>query len=340
MTQEQLVVVWRVYEPCNLGCNFCGYSREVARKRHVVSPEVILKFGQTLSEFQQKTGKQVLVSWLGGEPLLWKELPAISRVYHHDLGVKLGVTTNGTVLDRESVRTSLINHYSLVTVSIDGFASFHDVQRGEIGLFDKLKSYVALLIKETSAGNSSLRLRVNTILMRKNIHAFEAFCAEIASWGVQELTFNQLGGIDRPEFYPDNRILPEQAAWLAEALPAIQKKALAAGLKVFGTKQYLERFFATSRDIALAIDDCNPGRNFLFIDEQNRVSPCNFTTEGYGIPLAQIEDVNLLTNVTEHFRYKQRYERAAPCNNCMSTQVFEKFNQEVNLTDESVRDQG
>lgn len=340
MTQEQLVVVWRVYEPCNLGCNFCGYSREVARKRHIVRPDIILKFGQTLSEFQQKTGKQVLVSWLGGEPLLWKELPAISRVYHHDLGIKLGVTTNGTVLDRESVRTSLIDHYSLVTISIDGFASFHDVQRGEIGLFDKLKSYVALLIKETSAGNSALRLRVNTILMRKNIHAFEAFCMEIASWGVQELTFNQLGGIDRPDFYPDNRLLPEQAEWLAKEMPSIQRKAFASGLKVFGTKQYLERVLATSRDIALPIADCGPGRNFLFINEENLVSPCSFTTEGYGIPLSQLQDVNALFALAERFRYKQIHERAAPCNNCMSTQVFEKFNQEVNLTDESVRNQG
>jgi hypothetical protein len=149
---------------------------------------------------------------------------------------------------------------------------------------------------------------------------------EIASWGIQELTFNQLGGIDRPDFYPDNRLLPEQAAWLVREMPAIQRIALTKGLKVFGTKQYLERVSATSRDVALFVDDCNPGKHFLFINEENRVSPCNFTTESYGIPLSQIEDVDSLINIAERFRFKQVYERAAPCNNCMSTQVFEKFN--------------
>jgi sulfatase maturation enzyme AslB (radical SAM superfamily) len=326
MTQQPLVVVWRVYEPCNLGCQFCGYSREISRKRHIVSSDVILKFGAVLLEYRQRTGKEVLVSWLGGEPLLWKELPVISQTYHQEFGITLGVTTNGTMLDREHVRRSLIDHYSLVTISIDGFANFHDMQRREIGLFEKLKRNVGLLVEEISASNSMLRLRVNSILMRKNIHAFEAFCVEMAGWGIQELTFNQLGGIDRPEFYPDNHLLPEQAAWLVRELPTIQTNALLTGLKVFGTKQYLERISATSLNTAIPIVDCSPGKHFLFIDEENRVSPCNFTTESYGMPLSQIEDVDALVSVAECFRYKQSYERASPCNNCMSTQVFEKFN--------------
>lgn len=326
MHQDQLVIVWRVYEPCNLGCQFCGYSREILRKRRVVSPDTILRFGRILSEFQQKTGRQVLVSWLGGEPLLWKALPAISSAFHRDFDIRMGVTTNGTVLDRESIRSYLIDHYSLVTISIDGFANFHDAQRGQTGLFDHLKRYIVLLINEIAACKSPLRLRVNTVLMRRNLHAFEAFCMEIASWGIRELTFNQLGGIDRPEFYPDNHLLPEQATWLASEIPAIQQKALAAGLKVLGTKQYVERFTATSRGIPIPIADCNPGRNFLFINEENRVSPCNFTTESYGMPLSQIEDVSSLIDLDERFRYKQVYERAAACNNCLSTQVFEKFN--------------
>jgi sulfatase maturation enzyme AslB (radical SAM superfamily) len=326
MTPQQLVIVWRVYEPCNLGCRFCGYSHEIARKRHIVSPDSILKFGKVLSEFQQRTGKEVLVSWLGGEPLLWKDLPAISIAYDREFAIKLGITTNGTMLDKEHVRRLLIDHYSLVTVSIDGFASFHDAQRGENGLFDKLKKHVSLLVKEIPACNSSLRLRINTILMRENIHAFEAFCMEIAGWGIQELTFNQLGGIDRPEFYPDNRLLPEQAIWLAQELPTLQRNALAKGLKVFGTKQYVERISGASQNIAISIADCSPGTQFLFINEANQVSPCNFTSESYGIPLTQIEDIHSLINLAERFRYKQVHERAAQCNNCMSTQVFEKFN--------------
>lgn len=323
--QEQLVVVWRVYEPCNLGCHFCGYSREIVRKRRVLDPETILNFGKILCEFQERTGKRVLVSWLGGEPLLWKQLPVISRTYHEDFQIRLGITTNGTLLDRQAIRSMLIDHYSLVTISVDGFAQFHDFHRGESGLFDRIKQDVISLMKEISASHSLLRLRINTILMRENMDAFEAFCVEIAGWGIKELTFNQLGGIDRPEFYPANRLLPEQALWLQRELPRIQEKALTGGLKIFGTNQYLERVSASSRDLTISIDDCDPGRNFLFINEENLVSPCNFTTNSYGIPLSEVNSPESLLNLAERFRFKQLHERAAACNNCLSTQIFEKF---------------
>ena len=324
--KQQLVVVWRIYEPCNLGCHFCGYSREIVRKRHVTSPETILNFGKTLSEYQQRTGHEVLVSWLGGEPLLWKELPSLSRVYHDECEIKLGITTNGTKLEYEDVRKNLLEQYSLVTISIDGFAEVHDLHRGEAGLFEKIKKYVPVFLAEIASANSPLRLRINTILMRENIHQFKSFCMEMADWGFQELTFNQLGGIDRPEVYPDNRLLPEQAEQFAKELPEIQKQALTKGMKIFGTRPYLDRIIATSNNAAIPIENCHPGTRFLFIDEIGRVSPCNFTTEGYGIPLTEIRNVDALMELPERFRHKQIHQRAAPCDNCHSTQVFEKFN--------------
>jgi AdoMet-dependent heme synthase len=228
MNQEELVVVWRLYEPCNLSCHFCGYSREIVRKRRILPPQEILRFGRILSEFQQRTGRQVLVSWLGGEPLLWKELPGISRKYHFDFGIQLSLTTNGTLLGRRDIRHDLIENYSTVTISIDGFSDFHDFHRGEAGLFEHIKDTVRVMLQEIAESKSSLSLRVNTILMRENIAAFEAFALKIAGWGIRKLTFNQPGGIDRPEFYPDHRLLLEQAAWLAAELPNIQRVALEA----------------------------------------------------------------------------------------------------------------
>jgi len=323
--QEQLVIVWRVYEPCNLACGFCEYNREIIRKRHIVNSDEILRFGKILSEFQQHTNKEVLVSWLGGEPTLWKDFISISNQYHKDFGVQLGVTTNGTMLHREFIRNTLIENYSNTTISIDGFADFHDNQRGEQGLFEKVKYWADVLTRDIEFTNSKLRLRVNTVLMRKNIADFEAFCMEIAAWGIKELTFNQLGGEDTAGFYSANRLLPEQVLWLKDELPAIQRNALEKGLKVFGTSKYLERIMATSNGMAIPVDDCNPGRQFLFINEQNLASPCHFTTKNYGLPISQIETVDDLIKLPEKFRARKLVERAMPCMDCHSTQVFEKF---------------
>lgn len=331
LAKSQLVIVWRVYEPCNLACHFCGYSREIIRKRNITEPEQILAFGKTLSDFQQETDTEVLISWLGGEPLLWKELPKLSGIFRHELGIKLGITTNGTLLERESVRVMLMKDYSLLTVSLDGFSNVHDFHRGETGLYEKIKRYINVLLDEITRSRSALKVRINTILMRENIHEFESFCMEVASWGVQELTFNQLGGIDRPEFYPDHRLLPEQVESFATKFPRIQMEAYAKGLTIFGGQPYLERLIATSRDISISVEDCNPGRKFLFINEENLVSPCNFTTVDYGIPLAELKNVTDLINLQDRFRYKQKYERAMPCNNCHSTQIFEKFNRSLEI---------
>ena len=73
------------------------------------------------------------------------------------------------------------------------------------------------------------------------------------------------------------------------------------------------------------MDDCNPGTSFLFINEENLVSPCNFTTEGYGISLSELQNLDALLKLPARFRHKQQNERAAPCRDCHSTQVFEKF---------------
>ena len=330
--KEQLVIVWRVYEPCNLACRFCEYSREIIRKRHIVGSDVILKFGKTLSEFQQRTGKEVLVSWLGGEPLLWKEFIAVSNQYNKEFGIQLGVTTNGTMLDREAIRAALLENYSNATISIDGFADFHNSQRGEKGLFEKIKYWAGILTRESISTKSKLKLRVNTILMQKNINEFEMFCMEIAEWGIKELTFNQLGGEDTSGFYNVNRLLPEQALWLKKELPLIQQRALQRGLRIFGTPKYLERILATSSGITIPVDDCNPGRQFLFINEKNLASPCHFTTPKYGIPISQIETANDLIKLSEKFKVKKQLERAIPCMDCHSTQVFEKFGSPFLLT--------
>ena len=47
-------------------------------------------------------------------------------------------------------------------------------------------------------------------MMRRTICDFPWLCRELASWGIREITCNQLGGADRPEFFPTNRLLPEQ----------------------------------------------------------------------------------------------------------------------------------
>src|SRR5205814_2443119 len=90
-----LVVVWRVSEACNLACGFCGYSREVLRPRASANEGQVRALGAALGAYGRAQGREVLVSWLGGEPFLWRPLLGVSRYFNGELGLQVAVTTNG-----------------------------------------------------------------------------------------------------------------------------------------------------------------------------------------------------------------------------------------------------
>ena len=86
---ERLVVVWRVTERCNLQCPFCAYDRRLNRPRNSADPEEIRRFAAVLAQWRDFAGRPVLLSWLGGEPLLWEPLTALTRHCRRELGLAI-----------------------------------------------------------------------------------------------------------------------------------------------------------------------------------------------------------------------------------------------------------
>ena len=320
-----MVVVWRVTERCNLACKFCSYDRDLARARNDADPQLVLSFGTVLAEYQHATGDSVLVSWLGGEPLLWAPLTDLTRTFRQDYGLRISTTTNGTCLGSARIRAHLLEYYSELTVSVDALGPLHDQLRGWPGAFVTLERYITDLADQKRLHRHGPVLRANVVLMRGNIADFEPLCVRLASWGIEEITFNQLGGKDRPEFYPDHRLLPQQAEDLAAQLPDLRNRLMAMGLRLRGSDVYARRIQATSRGERFPVHDCHPGQCFLFINELGRVAPCSFTASLFGIPAAEIASASDLRNVPRRFSELRRQRLSPVCEDCHSTQVFEKF---------------
>lgn len=325
---RSLVVLWRVTERCDLACAFCAYDRSLRLVRRVADRDRVLAFAEKLGAHGNNTGTRVLVSWLGGEPLSWPPLADVSRACREQHGIDLSLTTNGTRLGRPEVRDLLLTQYAELTVSVDGFAEHHDRLRGRAGLYESLSRAVRALAAEKRSGGSGPLLRANVVLMRDTLAAFPALCRELARWGIEEITFNQLGGNDRPAFYPANRLLPEQVARFANDLPALRRELLCAGVMLRGADQYLKRIAASANGVPLAPGDCAGGRNFLFIDEEGRIAPCAFTAREYGIALDRIDDVNqshTVDGLPAHFAAHRLATPARACADCHSTQHHGKF---------------
>ena len=320
-----MIIVWRVTQRCNLSCPFCGFDRRLDRVRRDADVETVARFGAVLSEYQRATGDRVLVSWMGGEPLLWPPLRELTEHFTRRLGVRVSTTTNGTTLGSTVVRDHIIDHYSELTVSVDGIGAVHDDLRGWAGGFAHLRRVVPMLVAERQTKGRGPLLRVNVVLMRNTVGDFERLCSELVDWGIDELTFNQLGGDDRPEFFPAHRLLPSDAEWLSANVPRLRKDLARRGVRLGGGQRYLRRVLATASGQRIPVDDCGPGERFLFIDELARVAPCSFSTRDYAIPLDDIDTWEALQQVPQRFSAMRAASRAACCNDCHSTHVFEKF---------------
>lgn len=319
-----MIILWRVLNSCNLACPFCAYDKRLAFPREQAKPEQVARFIDLLGAWRRMTGRTPLLSWLGGEPLLWSARPELDlRAGSH--GIDLSLTTNGTQLGAARVRTELVRHYREVTISIDGMADFHDAMRGWRGAFKKLGATVPTLIAERDATGSRLKVRINIVLMRDNIADFSALCRVLAHWGVDEISFNQLGGRDRPEFYPDHRLRHDDVAFLIDEVPALRAELETAGTTLVGGPAYLDRFADTVAGRRFPIPDCRVAETFLFIDEAGRLAPCSFAPEHFGMSVDDLQSPDDLDALPGRLRSYQNAHPAIDCADCPSTQQFSKF---------------
>ena len=319
-----MIVVWRVTERCNLACPFCACDRRLPHPRASADPDAVAAFGAVLAAYLRATDDEVLVSWLGGEPLLWAPLRELTERFRA-LGLRISTTTNGTPLASAAVRAHVVECYDELTVSVDAIGAAHERLRGWPGGYGKLRRSVAALVDERRDRGRGPRLRANVVLLRGNLAGFEDLCGELADWGIDEITFNQLGGIERPEFFAANRLLPEQAAWLRAMIPRLRGELAPRGVRLAGGDGYLRRIQASARGERIPVAECGPGRHFLFVDERGMAAPCSFTVAEYGVPLAEIASAEALRALPRRFADARRQHRADACADCHATHVFAKF---------------
>ncbi|HEY2376119.1 MAG TPA: radical SAM protein [Gemmatimonadaceae bacterium] len=321
-----MIVVWRITERCNLACGFCAYDRRLERSRQSADRGTVLAFGSALAAYQRAAGDQVLVSWLGGEPLLWTQLEGLTIPFVRELGLRVSVTTNGTALASGRVCEHILEYYDELTVSVDGLGEAHDRVRGWVGGFAVLRRVVPLLAAGRKRG-ATPRLRVNVVLMRDNVHEFAQLCLELATWGIDEITFNQLGGNDRPEFWVEHHLLPSDVDRLACDIPMLRERLAACGVTLRGGDRYLERIRSSAEGRRLPVRDCGPGERFLFVGERGLIAPCSFTSDEFGVPISELSGAEDIASLPARFA-TMRSRRSMPpavCGDCPSTQVFDKF---------------
>ena len=124
------VVIWNLIRRCNLTCKHC-YSISADKDfPGELSTKEIFQVMEDLKAF----GVPVLIL-SGGEPLL---RPDIFDIAHRAkaMGVYTGLSTNGTLIDRDNIGPIAEVGFDYVGISIDGIKETHDRFRRMQGAFD------------------------------------------------------------------------------------------------------------------------------------------------------------------------------------------------------------
>ena len=124
------VVVWNTTQRCNLNCIHC-YARADSK---IYSNELSTEQGKDLIKSLAKFNVPVLL-FSGGEPLMRKDLFELAALAK-DLGLRIVLSTNGTLINRETAEKLKKTGFSYVGISVDGMKKTNDHFRALDGAFD------------------------------------------------------------------------------------------------------------------------------------------------------------------------------------------------------------
>jgi len=215
-----LYVKIKINYGCNLKCEMCKHWRDTREP-----PISMDRFRQILSELAELGCKKIHFS--GGEPMLRPQLPDLVA-HATELGMRVTLTTNGTLVDKARARRLVEAGLRGVNVSIDSpIRKMHEKIRGVEGAFKTTTRAVSLFRKYAHKGK--LTVRINTVVSRTNYTTLD---------GLPELA-HQLGA-DGINLIPVDdhcgEILSMRkkdiALFNAEIGPRIAEKAMALGLIV------------------------------------------------------------------------------------------------------------
>ncbi len=123
------VVIWNLIRRCNLTCKHCySISADIDFKGELSTEEVC-----TVMDDLKQFGVPVLIL-SGGEPLLRPDILDISR-RAKAMGFYVGLSSNGTLIDRGNIEDIAAVGYDYVGISIDGIKETHDLFRRREGAF-------------------------------------------------------------------------------------------------------------------------------------------------------------------------------------------------------------
>jgi len=168
---------------CNLNCAFCSRRLVIGDYARVDFP--VDEFGKVLVQFPDL--RSVRLQGLG-EPLMHPGIEALLRKLKQR-GVRTWLATNGTLLNRKTMRELVHEYVDDLAVSIDSpdRTVFSELRRG--ARLDDVCEGVRALVKERPAGKRGTTVGINFVVSHRNYTRARALAALAADLKVDYVSF-------------------------------------------------------------------------------------------------------------------------------------------------------
>ncbi|MBR3306478.1 MAG: radical SAM protein [Lachnospiraceae bacterium] len=201
---------------CNEHCFHCGSSC-AGDLPHGLAPEVYLG---VLDEVAERYEKKPLVAVTGGEPLLYPDFfPLMEAV--RDKGFRWGMTSNGTLIDKETARHLKEAGMRTISLSIDGTEETHDRYRGLPGAYRMGMEGIQNLIDL-----DCFNVMVTTVVNHQNINELDRLFEIFDNMDINVWRLTGLEPIGRAEKVPEMHLTADDNRRLMEFILEKRSKKL------------------------------------------------------------------------------------------------------------------
>ena len=172
------MVGWEITRRCNLSCPHC-YTAAENRTRNEMTAAECRDIIDILADW-----KVTAIGWTGGEPLMRGDLEDVIS-YAAEKGIKSGITSNGTLLDKKRAASLKEAGASFIQISLDGSSA----EKNEKMRKATVEDYSRILGAIRACQELELRLDLAMLIGQENLDDAAEFMNLARREGVARVRF-------------------------------------------------------------------------------------------------------------------------------------------------------
>lgn len=203
---------------CNQHCVHCGSScGDIKSVNALTDKEILTMLVDLRNDLAERKKPLPFLSITGGEPLVRPGvLDLLKKI--HSLGYAWGMTSNGTLIDRDVAHKLKEAGMYSIGLSLDGTEEVHDRFRQTKGSFEKTMKAVDYLLEENLAS-----VMLTTVVHKENISELEDIYKIVKEHNVKGWRLTNIEPIGRAIENDDFLLLPDQYKYMLDFMEDKQK---------------------------------------------------------------------------------------------------------------------